>query len=1075
MPTVLYNLPFGDKLSNRWFNEELRPELDDLRADTNAAEIDDAATICKVFIDYKDLRTRYPRIAPLIAGFATADQIAQDFGTPALLARRKKSLDDARDSFRGMTYPSPDPSANTPIDPAMDQAAGLAALTANPGEGFCLGTAHDDLGSKAMLCNAVDSGALTNGLLFMEEIPTALQPVVSAWLQDGDIASEIPVSLRVLLGGLDEAMARKAGAPVALNFTALLRKAKEKQVKVVGIDGGDADAGVDGDHAGFAERRVARMNRLAADVIQKERSANPNAKFIASVGQAHMNTHDGGIPGIGQLCSIPSITADPATGKLVPRPDDTSKRTMPSQVEQAFIDRFIDSIEAGLNPLVKKELGDVRATLNQDIYDNARTLAAQLLAAGELPDAGSVDAALNDPAAQQKRTAYTTVINQAPDHIEETDLDSFVASALSGGSRALATLATRHAAARSRVDLVGQLVTAGADVNAADAKGDRPIHSALRIRQNDSGPRQAQARTVEALIAGGADPNGHGEGGRTAMHHAALNNNTDALDSLDTRGGRTDIADARGWTAYDVSVGSTKVESEEWFYAHGQANQPGVNAGSPPLSSVDALMKAVKCEKPGHVAKIQAALTELYGNPDLRPVLDLLALDSLQPRDPRNGGGLRIYVADAEEVSGLYNNPGRPMNAGYDDGAHVALVAAKSSGDFAGELIHELTHAAARVAYGNNTQPFAPGEKDDYRQAIMNDVRATTLLWPDNKKEAAVQDRMSGRMDHYTATYPAEAETKLMQEFIVGVPQLMAEYGSAEVKKLAPNLSHYFTNDFATACNTASNGNRYDQTRNKLDNTNLIATAQPRPPAPVTRVMTKGDMPNRIVGMIRNNYQAEHGGPTGDPAITPYRPDQLGLLVDEQRGFDARMQRVEKVLRKLLLEQGLPAELAVDGLRELATDMGSQIATAASVKDLDAPAIALATNWVRKAKVEYATRRRSDGVLPDDTALAEAIVIRAEDKVWNNPPVASPGPTAVDVDPAKHRKMIEQLTVALGNASNQDRANPAQLLERLATALAGDKSNGFYRKVDRHGTAAAHVSISGKDAKRVWMQDLKAA
>ncbi|HEY6431778.1 MAG TPA: ankyrin repeat domain-containing protein [Acetobacteraceae bacterium] len=1076
MPTVLYRMPFGDRLSPGRLPVELTQELQDLRADTKSANIDDASKVCEVFVDFKDLRTRYPRIARIIGGSGTAGQVAEDFGTPELQGQRKKSLDDARDSFRTMVYPATDPSTTTPIIPAMDQATGIAAMTANPGDGFCLGTGHDDQESKAMLCNAVDSGALTNGLLFMEEIPTILQPVVEAWLQDGDNASALPVSLKLVLSTLDEAIARRAGGPVALNFTALLRKAKEKSVRVVGIDGGDADAGVDGEHAGFAERRVAKMNRLAADVIQHERAAKPNAKFIASVGQAHMNTHDGGIPGIGQLCNIPSITVDPPSGKLVPRPDDTTKRAMPSAEEQAFIDRYIDSIEAGLQELIKRRLGDVRATLSKDIYDNARALAAQLRADGKLPNIGSVDAALNEPVTKQRRAAYIEVINGAPNQVEETDLDKFVTTALGAGSKALATLTTRHIAARGRVDLLDKVVTAGADVNARDEKDDQPIHAAVRIRRERNDPRaKDQALTVESLIASGADANATGDGGRTAMHHAALNNNTQALDSLQTRGGRTDIADKRGWTPYDVSVGSTKVEAEEWFYAHGQANPPGVNAGSASLSSVDALMKAVKCENPKHVAKIQAALTELHGNPDLRPVLDLLALDSLQPRDPRGGGGLRIYVADSNEVSGLYNNPEKRMNAGYDDGAHVALVAAQSSGDFAGELIHELTHAAARVACGNNTQPFKPGAKDDYRQAAMDDVRATTLLWPDNPKESAVKDRISGRMDSYVLRYPAEAEEKLMQEFIVGVPQLMAEYGSAEVSKLAPNLSQYFRTDFATDCNTAANGAKYSNARSKIDNTNLIATAQPRTPAPATRIMTQADTPTRMTGMIRANYKAVHGGPTGDTATTPYAPDQLGMVNHEEWAFDARMQRVEKLLLKLLAEQGLPAELAVDGLRDLATDMGKQIEAAASVKDIDAPAIALATNWVRKAKVDYAIQRRSDGVLPDDRALAEAIVIRAEDKVWNTPPVTSTGPIAVEVDPKKHQTMIERLTAALGTASNKDRANPAQLLDRLATALAGDKSSGFYRKVDRTGTAAPHVSISGKNAKRVWMEELKAA
>ena len=45
---------------------------------------------------------------------------------------------------------------------------------------------------------------------------------------------------------------------------------------------------------------------------------------------------------------------------------------------------------------------------------------------------------------------------------------------------------------------------------------------------------------------------------------------------------------------------------------------------------------------------------------------------------------------------------------------------------------------------------------------------STTLLFPDDPKENTVQDRISGRMDSYVQRYPDEAETKLMQEFIVG-------------------------------------------------------------------------------------------------------------------------------------------------------------------------------------------------------------------------------------------------------------------------------------------------------------------
>ncbi len=484
-------------------------------------------------------------------------------------------------------------------------------------------------------------------------------------------------------------------------------------------------------------------------------------------------------------------------------------------------------------------------------------------------------------------------------------------------------------------------------------------------------------------------------------------------------------------------------------------------------------MKAVKCEDPTDGPRVQAALTELYGNPDLRPVLDLVALNSLSPRDPAHGGGLRMVVASAGDVSGLYNDPEKRMNAGYDDVAHVTLFSSQSSGDFAGQMIHEITHAAARIACANTTQPFGMGQKGAYQAAAVGDVRATTLLFPDDPMENTVKDRISDRMGSYVLRYAAEAETKLMQEFIVGVPQLMAEYGSAEVAKLAPGLTQYFRGPFAAACNNKAQDRRFRTARGKIDNTALIATAVPRAAAPPTRVAAQPDTPDRMLAGIRDNYRAVHGATKADVATTPYKPTQFELSWQDNSAFQPRMQRVEKLLRKVLGEQGLPPELSADGLRDLITKMGDQIQRAASVKDIDGPATALATIWVRKAKEEYGSRPAKDGTLPDDVALAEAIVIRAEDKVWNAGGLVGAHPVAVSVDPDKHKDMIAKLALSLGGMSADKKADPATLVERVAAQLAGGKTQGFYRKPDtKTGDDAEHVSVSGKDAKRTWLAEL---
>ena len=187
------------------------------------------------------------------------------------------------------------------------------------------------------------------------------------------------------------------------------------------------------------------------------------------------------------------------------------------------------------------------------------------------------------------------------------------------------------------------------------------------------------------------------------------------------------------------------------------------------------------------------------------------------------------------------------------------------------------------------------------------------------------------------------------------------------------------------------------------------------------------------------------------------------------------MQRVEKLLRKLLAEQGLPPELSADGLRDLITNMGDQTQHAATIKDIDGPATALAMIWVRKAKEEYGSRPAKDGTLPDDVALAEAIVIRAEDKVWSAGGLVGADPVgARGVDPDKHKDMIAKLALSLGGMSADKKADPATLVERVAAQLAGGKTQGFYRNptLRRTGDDAEHVSVSVKDAKRTWLAEL---
>jgi hypothetical protein len=116
-------------------------------------------------------------------------------------------------------------------------------------------------------------------------------------------------------------------------------------------------------------------------------------------------------------------------------------------------------------------------------------------------------------------------------------------------------------------------------------------------------------------------------------------------------------------------------------------------------------------------------------------------------------------------------------------------------------------------------------ERDDpYAQ-----YRAATLM-PGSKREDEVKNRMSGRMSGYVSKCSDTAQMTVNQEFIVGIPQLMAQYAPDEVKKLSPTLSSYFEGTFTAACNTKAQSGTYVMARGKIDDTALAAL--PPPPQP---------------------------------------------------------------------------------------------------------------------------------------------------------------------------------------------------------------------------------------------------
>jgi ankyrin repeat protein len=1116
MPTALYKSTLTtNEQARHLFMPQAAPYIQSLARKPADGVYNAQSGELQIFIEWQDFAARYPGLAAFARMKGTSSLSApmyeQDYGTEALKIRRRLTLENARDDLRGIRLPPTgpnDPANNTGITPQMDAPTANRSIMQQSG-GFCQGRDHGQEGPLNALTKGIDDGSLLNGggLLFIEELPSALQEMVDTWLDDQN--ATMPEPLAAALAQQDVRCGFEQDGTPKTPFKNLLLKAKERGIRVFGIDGGDGAGGVDNASAGQPERRDVKMNALAKKVIDNARNRYPNLPMIASVGEAHMNHHEGGIPGIAQIMGVPGVTTDP-NGKMVPVPDDPTKRGMPSRAAQAFIDGYIEQMEAKITGSMRDALSTPdKEAFKLDIYQNAKKLAQRLEADGTITDAQSVKDLLENiakPVHELQNHPHEMIATQRDDYAElvqmwpnkGTNPDGVARAAIRAGSPGRldkvlidhpTTLNKQDGDGRSLMhwaamlghgDMIDNLAGRGGRVDLLDSSGNQPLQAAVKRRRDLPDPRVGmQGDAVGALVRNNADVNFKGEGGRTAMHWAALNNNTSALPNLGNNA-RMDIPDARGWTAHDTAVGSTKVEAEKWFYTKGKTNPLGVDPNTQPMDTVQALMKSIKCENPGkHQQQIEDALKELYGNPDLRPALDLLAKNSLLPRDADGGGGIKIFIADKDNVGMLYNSKtGKGPCGAYDENAHVVHVAGDGARDLAGELCHELTHAATRVAFDDKADvPFQDdNEKKEFVRAIQEDVKLMSLIMPGNAVERDIKEIISERMATTVRDYPDDAENKLMQEFAVSIPQLIAQYGSEEVGKLAPGLMKYYRGTFAQACKTAGNGPKYTQINAKIDNTNLANTARPRVPKKANWVPSGRDTAGAAIDMLKASYRAMHGKPKNLPngVTTPYLVDQYELDTGEEIQFLLQMQKVEKALRKALKQEGMPPRLSADAMRSLALELGQEMKKGKPLKDLAKAVEGRVTTWARDSKVSYVEHCIKEQAPISDQALAEATIIRAETLAWMQGARDDEEYVAVEIDKSKHKAMVSELTKTLGKPSSANaKLNPQNLMDTLSRQMIGDKNRGFYRKVDKKGSKVTeHVSISKKDAKQTWLANL---
>lgn len=993
-------------------------------------------------------------------------------------------FEEDRESFRDFEKDGkfPNPPITSGVDGAPTKGDAVKGMLANS-PGFCFGEAHNDPNEFKAIEEMMDMGV---GMVFIEEFHECVQKDLDDFLAGGEMTKWLHQHA------------------VETKTYDLLLKAKEKKCKVIGIDSG-LGARNNGDRRALPSR-IAKMNKASQKIMEKAIKENPGVKFVAVAGEAHCNTSNQGIPGLAQMFGLPTVTLE--NGKFKDAPENVNFRTMPSKEELKVIDKIICGIPENQQiPSVNGVTGNDRLLLE------AKRLAKLAKDEGKLGSEKDTENFIKSDTLQKmvKLARVKTMPDEAKKQINEAIKDNDLprlkmllaedpTAALQPWSPGSKVTVLHVAAQLGYPDVCEELLKAGADPNAVDDNDNTPLHFAALQRpekmdaqtgRTNDDIRKGQAESIYKLFATSKiNLDAVNKEGKTGLHLAAWNNNVHSLEMLHQKGAKTDIKDKRGWTAHTVAIGSTKVEAENFFYSKGLVTNPPLVGPTGPLSTVDLLMQATNCEKPEDVQKMRTHFEELYSNPSLRPIMDLAAADSSRPRTPPDGG-MRFFVADGGNAGLLYNAVGDlPPEGAYDDGAHVLAISNNSSKDLQGTLIHEMTHAAARMLHGDDTIPGKKGlDIDAYKLAITGDVKRMAMI---TGPEKAMFTTICGRMDEYVAkaakraqkaceqkgitdkteiqkAIQEESDKTLLQEFLVGIPQLIAEHGEEYVTKLCPQMTAYFKTFTKECTNATKTDNRYKTVGNRLDNSQYDNVDRLRPKKePVTLGTGEGGEGSlsSIMDMVKGRYRVDQGTPKIplNMSTIAYNSNLYEVSPEKQKSMDGRMKTVESVLKKALASGQLPPDISAAALKEFA----EQVSNAASgdTKQIEALVKAKASEFARSEKIAYVERRLGKTPPPTDLEIAESVVLRAENAVFKaNPPVS--GDIALEVDSGKQKSIIKDLAAKLTNLPPDKKLNPVNLQKMVDMVSNGD-SMAIYKKPGGKPKDSGHLSIDKKEARRVW-------
>jgi ankyrin repeat protein len=657
------------------------------------------------------------------------------------------------------------------------------------------------------------------------------------------------------------------------------------------------------------------------------------------------------------------------------------------------------------------------------------------------------------------------------------------------------------AALQGKSDIIDVFLKYGVSIDQVNSKGRTALLEVCsqEIGKTDSGKQKEATKNSLALITKGANVNARNGAGQTPLHQAAFRNNTELMGVLFDLGADPKLKDKRGWTAHDTALGSTNKEAEEFFYNEnkGERDPKLVDAFDPKAkvltSTIDILCQATMCNDPAQESEVRKNYETLYADPTMRPMLDLAAAAACKGRKPPKGG-LRIFVNNSNVVGPLFGQTIGPSGA-YDEQTNSLLIPMKSDGkekDPIGTLAHELTHFAAHmITDDEETMPFKEDEeKTEYLTAIEADIKKLHLL--NNKSEADqfVLDRFSGRMDTYANR---GGDKQLLQEYLVGIPQIASVYGMEYVEKMVPNLAKYYKKFTERCAKVLETDPRFAEGRVRISkeaNSGVVKRLDDtgaKPPKRNVRekleyeqfikpdsgfLLGEGDSDaarvKSLLDKVKQDYISKHGKRKDlkDRTIV-YQPGDFELSQQQQEALEKKIAQVEKVLISEIAKGSLPAKVTADGVRKLIEEL-SNTCHAKEGNELNDSLRNRTGNWVKNEKINYVDFQISKGNKLSQAELAEAIVYRAQAEAHGDGERIGRDTT---VNEKKQSELVKQLTETFGKQEHQSQLkDPAKLIATMSKALSIDTNKSVYLRSDD----VDHVSIDKRKAKRVWLRQLKA-